>query len=196
MKIVAKKSTDIPLTLNITVLTDHLIFHDDMLIELLQQGLIVASDIELPQGPVIDRKKARVTGSMEDDFESFVERIEDFCELKMKLIGTYKNASADNSYYYNYLAKDSEGNIIVRIRLKLRISNHPAKRGSRQSYNKDQELASKKLHELLTQEQIDNLDTYPLIILVNSDKFDSYEDAYNYIAGKIQRAVEVMQTRK
>lgn len=196
MKITARKLSDLPLVLDIEVFTDHPIFHDDMLIQLIEQGLIVASDVKLPNGPVIERKKNRVTGTMEDDFESFVERIEDFCELKMKLIVTYKNASSNNSYYYNYLAKDAEGNIIVRIRLKLRISNHPAKRGSKQSYNKDQELASEKLHELLTQEQIDNLDTYPLIILVNSDKFDSYEDAYDYVTGRIQRAVEVMKTKK
>ena len=92
MKITAKKlSNDVPVTLDITIFTDHPIFHDD-LVSKLKDKLVAATVPELPQGPVIERKKARVTGSMEDDFESFLERIVDFCEFSMHLIGTYNNS--------------------------------------------------------------------------------------------------------
>lgn len=188
MKILARNINSNPLVFNVEIYADHPIFYDDLI------GY-VAADIrpDLPDRAVITRNRKKLKGWMVDDFESFVERIEDFCEITMDLVGTYKNVSSDHSHYYNYLAKDSDGNIIAKIRMRLRISNHLPKRSSQQKYNKKQELESPKLHELLTPEQIANLESYVIVVVVNDEKFDSYEEAYDYITSKVRRAVEVMQ---
>lgn len=191
MKITARKiDSDIPI-IDIDVIADHPILHEEFVKQI--AASFVDEQNRFPDRPVISRKRNMIKGWMIDDFEGFVERIEDFCENRMNLVLTYTNVSPDHSHYYNYLAKDEEGNIVANIRLRLRISNHNAKKSAKQKSNKKQELESDKLHELLTQQQIDDLDTYVLIITVNDEKFASYEDAYDYAKKRIKRAVEVMK---
>jgi len=146
---------------------------------------------KLPSRPVISRHKKKIKQWMIDDFEAFMEDIEWLCEVNYGLIGTYKNVSPDHSHYYNYLATDADGNVIANIRIRLRISNHSPKRSASQKYNKDQELKSEKLKEYLTDEQIENLETYTRIITVNGEKYGSYEEAFDYAKKVIKRAVEV-----
>lgn len=150
------------------------------------------SDFDLPKGKVISKYKEKVTQEMVDDFESFMDNVEILCEENYQLVGTYKNVSSDHSHYYNYLAQDDEGNIVVDIRLRLRISNHSPKRTKTQQQNKKQELRSEELKRLLTPDQIQNLRPHTVIITVNDSVYDSYEDAFADVDRRIGRAVEIM----
>lgn len=148
--------------------------------------------LDLPSGPVISALKDKVTEQMKDDFRKFMNAVEKLCE-SYGLVGTYSNVSEDNSYYYNYLATDGLGNIIVDFRLKLRISNHPASRSDAQKANKNSELASERLNELLTPEQIARLKKLVVEIIVDDTKFSTYREAIQEVDTKIKRAVEAMQ---
>ena len=183
---------NIPVEFNITVYSDSEILHDYKYDEL---SASTKDDIRnsLPKGPVISKERNRITQRMIDDFESFVERIEDTCEEVYDLVGTYTNESDDLSHYYNYLVKDEFGTIIAKFRLRIRISNHPAKRTQQQQKNKKDELNSEKLHELLTEQQISKIRPYPILIVVNDEIFKNYEDAFDDIDARLQRAIEVVR---
>lgn len=192
MKIYASKQkiTESYPIIDIEVYADHPIFWSN------DSEIAAAIDLtkyDLPKGEMIAKDKARVTGHMIDDFDSFVERVEDLCEEDYELILTYKNVSDDHSYYYNYLATDSEGNITVDIRLRLRISNHSPKRSKEQRRHKDEELESERLHELLSDYEISKLTKYPKIIVVNDERFETYEDAFEAVNEIIEDAVAVMR---
>lgn len=192
MKRYIRSAADVPVTLDVVIFADHPILDPDF--------AVAASNHvpknPLPSGSVISKDKERITQRMIDDFDSFMDNIESLCEEIYGLIGTYKNVSDDHSYYYNYLATDEEGNIIVRFRLRLRISNHRAKRTEQQQRNKKEELESARLKELLTDSQIKNLTSYAKLITVNDAEYDSYEDAFDDIDQIIGNAVEVMTRRK
>ena len=79
--------------------------------------------------------------------------------------------------------------------MRLRISNHPASRTPEQKKHKKEELNSPKLNDLLTYEQIRKLRKYPVTIIVNSEKFDSYGVAINFILDDIEDAVDVMRSK-
>lgn len=156
---------------------------------------IAASDIsrfKLPEGPVISDNREELTQQMIDDFEAFMDDVEILCEENYGLIGTYKNISNDHSHYYNYLAKDENGNIIVRFRLRLRASNHLPKRTKQQQQNKKAELQSEKLRSLLDDSQIKKLRPHTLIITINDKRVPSYQAAFEQIDEVIGHAVEIM----
>ena len=90
------------------------------------------SEYKSPDGKLISKEKEKITSEMVSDFHAFMEDVELFCENNCNLIGTYKNISDDNSYYYNYLATDDNGNIIIDYRLRLRVSNHLPKKSKQQ----------------------------------------------------------------
>ena len=71
------------------------------------------SQYKIPDSKVIAKDKERVTDLMKRDFASCMETVEDFCVENLGLVGTYKNTSKDDSYYYNYLATDESGCIIL-----------------------------------------------------------------------------------
>lgn len=178
--------------LDVTIFADHPIFYlyDE------GEGIVAAFDsakYNLPTGPVISRYKNRITQQMIDDFESFMEDVEILCEEDYNLVGTYKHVSNDHSYYYNYLAKDDEGNIIVKFRLRLRISNHLGRKSKKQKYNKNQEAASEKLKEMLSDEDIRKLKKYTKTITINNEIFVSYEEAFEAIDSLLSNAVQVMK---
>ena len=137
------------------------------------------------------KEKKRITQEMIDEFEAFVERIEDLCEDEYNLILTYKNASNDYSHYYNYLVKDEEGNIVAKFRIRLRISNHSAHRNEQQIKHKKEETRTEIIRQLLTQQQINKMRPYPILIEVNDEEFETYEDAFDTIDERLQRAIEI-----
>lgn len=192
MKIYIKNSNSNSPILDVEVIAYHPIFDD-----IDDPEIAAAEDISpsLSDRPVISKDKNKIKQWMVDDFAAFVENIECLCEQKYKLIGTYKNSSKDNSYYYNYLAQDDKGNIIIDCRLRLRISNHDAHSTKGQQRNKNSELNSEKLHELLTQQQIDKLNPYTKVIVVNDEVFNSYDEAYFHAIDVIEHAVKVMKRK-
>lgn len=183
---------ELPVVIDVEISVDHPILH-------VENSYVAASvdlsEFDLPNGPVISKNKKYITQVMVDDFESFMDYVEILCEETYGLIGVYKHVSSDHSHYYNYLAKDNNGNIIVKLRLRLRISNHLAKRSKSQKWNKKNELNSEKLHELLSDEEIAKLDVYPKSIIINSEVFDSYESAMKRVNSVISHAVEVMKSK-
>lgn len=189
MKILAK---NIPAIVDVVVEAYHPILDESLL-----NSEVVAtrdlSDYSIPSGPVISMYKERVTQKMKNDFEAFMEDVEIFCETNCNLIGTYKNVSDDDSYYYNYLATDDEGNIIVKFRLRLRISNHDPKRSKEQKAHKDEETDSEILKDLLSPDQISKLKAYTKLITVNDSEYTNYESAAEDVFDTIESAVECMK---
>lgn len=185
------KNNQVP-ELVITVTTDHPLLHIDQFDDDYVFSTVDLSKYDLPDRPVISKDRNRVTQHMIDDFEGFVEDVELLCEEDYGLVLTYENTSDDHSHYYNYLATDEEGNIVMRLRLRLRISNHPPKRSKQQKAHKSDELNSPKLHELLDEESIKNLTKYTKIITVNDETYPSYRAAFQDVNQIIEHAVEVM----
>lgn len=151
------------------------------------------SKYEIPDREVIAKDQGRITRKMEQDLASCMEAVEDFCQENLGLIGTYKNVSEDNSYYYNYLATDENGDIIIDYRMRLRISNHEAHSSTNQKHNKKIEEQSDKLKDLLSYDEIRKLRKYPVSITVNNEEFDNYGDAVDSILDEIEAAIEVMK---
>lgn len=178
-----------PITLNITVYADHPILHDDAEVA----ASVDPKYYNVPKGPVISKDKNKVTQWMINDFEAFMDRVEWLCEEHLGLICTYRHVSNDHSHYYNYIAKDDNGNIIVNIRLRLRISNHPAKRTSSSQQQKKSEVNSEKLKEMFSQQQIDRMNPYPKVIIVNDDIYDDYDEAFEDVERQIESVVVRMQ---
>lgn len=146
---------------------------------------------DIPSGVVISRLKDNSSQALED-YDAFVENIEDLLIDVYGLELTYFNDSDDNSRYYNFLAKDSSGNIKFRFRLRLRISNHSSHRTKEQIHNKKEELDSPELKRLLTEDQIRKLQPYFKSIIVNDERYSSYEEAYLDINDKIENWVRIM----
>lgn len=191
ISIVSSKAIQLPLVFDIDVYTDYPVFDNDPEFAISASKQDIKS--KLPKGEVISKDRNRITQRMIDDYESFVERIEDLCEEFYDLVGTYSDESNDYSHYYNYLVKDLDGNIIAKFRIRIRISNHSAKRTQQQQRNKKSELDSEKLHQLLTEQQISKIRSYPILIVVNNETFESYEEAFDSIDQRIQRAIEVIR---
>ncbi len=187
-------------TRNLPVVMDVEIIGYHPLLEFLETHNIAASidlsEFELPSGQVISKEKERVTQEIKDDSEAFMDRVEFLCGDKLHLFGTYKNVSEDDSYYYNYFAKDSNDNIILDYRMRLRISSHNPKRSKQQKLHKKSELDSETLRRLLSEEEIQGLDAYSVYITVNDKTFTSYEQAFAFIVSRLQKAVQVMHSRE
>lgn len=179
--------------LTITVTADHPIFYLGDLDGDHISATVDLSRYNLPNRPVISKDKNKVTQWMIDDFDGFVEDVELLCEEDYGLVLVYQNESDDNSHYYSYLATDEEGNVIAKLRLRLRISNHPPKSSKAQKAHKKEELQSEKLNELLDENQILKLHNYTKIIIVNDEVFDSYREAFDRANDVIGHAVEVMK---
>lgn len=155
-----------------------------------------ADDFNIPEGPVISRDKNRITQQMISDYESFIDDVETLCEVNYGLILTYENESEDHSHYYTYLVKDDNGNIVARVRFRLRVSNHPAHRTERQKQNKKAEVESPKLKELLTDEQIRKMRSYSKEVVVNDSTFDSYHAAFDHVDKLIEHAIDVVKNKR
>lgn len=197
MKIYVKSTEDIikPVIINMEVITYHPILDVDTS-DLRVASSIDLSEYKLPKGRVISKEKNRVTQLMVDEFEEFMEFVEDYCEYHCKLFGTYKHVSDDHSHYYNYIATDRNGDAIVDYRLRLRISNHAPHSTKQQKANKKKEVESEILHKLFTEQEIDRLTPYPKIITINDERYRNYNEAMEEVVEIIDNAVAVMRHRE
>lgn len=194
MKILTTSNViEIPLVFDIEIYTDHPVLNlpgsNCSDVSASKQDL----KDRLPNGRLISKEKNRITQQMIDEFEAFTERIEDLCEDEYGLVLTYRNVSDDHSYYYNYLVKDEEGKLIARFRIRLRISNHNAHRTEQQKKNKKEETKTDIIKQLLSQQQINKMRPYPILVEVNDSEFESYEDAFDHIDERLQRAIEIVR---
>lgn len=193
------RTASLPIVINIDVIADHPLFHIDE--NLLSDSDSVAASVDIsnydiPTRQVIARDKEKIEQWMIDDFEAFVDSIESLCETEYGLELVYENESDDLSHYYSYLAKDDDSEIIAKIRIKLRISNHPPKRGSgqKQLKKKEQKFVEEWV-KLNTKEKVNSIDAHPIILTVNNIAFDSYEEAFYRADKLISKGVEVLKRK-
>lgn len=149
-------------------------------------------DFDIPTGPVISRDRNKITQEMISDYECFVDDVESLCTDNYGLIMTYQNESDDLSHYYNYLATDKDGNVVAKLRFRLRVANHPARRSKQQKFNKNSELDSEEIKTLLTEKQLSTIRPYTKEVIVNNEIFSSYREAFDYVDRVVSRAVDVL----
>lgn len=146
---------------------------------------------DLPQGPVISGNKlADIDPQVVADYDAFVETIEDLLTEYHGLELVYKNKSKDFSRYYSFLARDSAGNVILKFRLRLRISNHTPHRTKAQQANKAAEAKSEKLLKLTKGKKLQIINKQ---VIVNDTVFDDYDEAYFKIAEQVEKWVKIMK---
>ena len=146
--------------------------------------------IQIPDGEVIPgQKDAIISEQVLADYDSFVESIEDLLIDVYNLELTYYDNSENNSNYYNFLAKDKSGIVKIKIRLRLRISNHKAHRSEMSQKHKSEELNSP---ELIKYTNKRSTIPYAKNVIVNDESYNSYLDAVIDIDEKIQHWVDVM----
>lgn len=124
------------------------------------------------------------------DYESFVDTIEDLLTEYYDFEVIYSNSSNYLSHYYVLLAKDDKGNVIFKFRLKLRVSNHQAKRTSNQKKRKAEERQA--IEKYLKGKKVRPINKD---IIINNTKYKSYYDAYKYIDDEIQETITKMTNR-
>lgn len=172
-------------------------FDIDVLIDELNGGAIESSadpsNYYIPSGRVIEDIKDN-DPQVIADYDAFVETIEDLLIDYYHFELTYYDDNENNSRYYNFLAKDSEGNITMKFRLRLRISNHVPHRTQKSQKKKNSEIENSReeLHKFLNDNQISKLKAYTKVIIINNKEYDSYEEAFIDIDKMIERFVEVM----
>lgn len=146
----------------------------------------------IPDGELISgEKNAIIPPQALADYNAFIVSVEDLCIDYYGLELTYLNFSEDNSNYYNFIAKDAYGNPILKFRLRLRVSTHPAHRTKLQQQHKKEEEQSTELHRFTRGKK---LTPYTIDYVLNKENTEikSYEDAFIQLDQRIQRAIEVM----
>lgn len=159
----------------------------DVVIQAYQDFEILSASYKglyIPDGEVIPGDKdAIISEQLLADYEDFVESVEDLLIDNYGLELTYFDNSENNSYYYNFLAKDASGSIVLKFRLRLRISNHKAHRTKEQQKHKKEEVKSP---ELLKFTHGKSLIPYAKTIIVNNKTYNSYLDAIEDIDDQVQ----------
>ena len=168
----------------------------DVVIQVFQDLEILSATYKglyIPEGEVIPGdKNAIISEQVLADYDDFIESIEDLLIDNYNLELTYFNDSDDHSYYYNFLAKDGSGEVILKFRLRLRISNHKAHRNKAQQSHKKDELNSP---ELLKFTHGKSLIPYAKQIMINNKIYDSYMDAIEDIDDQVNGWVKKMKSR-
>ena len=144
----------------------------------------------VPDGPVISGLPDAILDSQAlADYEAFIESIQDLITEYYKLQIYYKNSSKDHSYYFDMLAKNDAGEIILDFDFTLRVSNHnPHRTAQSESHKKERKEALKQITSKATKPITKN-------IIVNDTIFDSYEDAYVKVDTVIESVVAVMKRK-
>ena len=106
------------------------------------------------------------------------------------MILVYKSKSEDYSKYYNFLACDTNGNVLFKFRLRFRVSTHTAHRTKQSQKHKKEEETSETLLKLLNGRPLPK--SYPKTVIVNRKTFTSYEEAFVTIDNDVKNWIEVM----
>lgn len=147
---------------------------------------------EIPEGKLSPAdKKVIVNSQVWAEYQAFIESIEDMLEA-YDLHVYYKNKSAYDSFYWNALAKDDEGNDLIDFTIRMRVSTHPAHRTSQSQKNK--KAAQSELAKVTKKKKITPI-FISVVVNDESEKFDSYLDVIVYIDEKIEHALEIMTRR-
>lgn len=148
--------------------------------------------IEVPEGDLPPADKNAIWNSqIYQNYNSFIEAVEDILE-SYDLDIYYKNKSEYESFYWSALAKDNEGNDLFDFTVRLRVSTHAAHRSKKSQENKKEEKAE--LKKLSNKKRVSPL---PISVVINdqSEEFDSYLDAIEYVDEMVSNAVEIMKRR-
>lgn len=146
----------------------------------------------VPEGPLLPAEKdAIIDSQVYQDYQDFIESVEDLCTDYYDLEIYYKNKSQDNSFYWGMLAKNSDESLILDFDFTLRVSNHDSHRSEQSQKHKAEKKA--KLAEIAKGKK-----TRPITrsIVVNQDKFSSWMEAYEAICDLVEGVVATMTRRK
>lgn len=146
----------------------------------------------VPEGSLLpEEKDAIIDSKAYNDYQDFIESIEDLCTDYFDLEIYYKNNSPDNSFYWGMLAKNSDESLIFDFDFTLRVSNHDAHRSNQSQKHKAEKRA--KLAEIAKGKK-----TQPITrsIKVNKEEFSSWMDAYVAVSNLIEDVVKTMTRRK
>lgn len=146
---------------------------------------------ELPKGELLPSEKDVLISSQAlEDYHSFIESVEDLISDYYGLDIYYKNDLPDNSWYFGFIAKNSDGTPVIDFEATIRVSNHPSHRSPESQANKQKQKAALK-------EYVGDIKLKPIrkTILVNKDQFASYEEAYDAVDQLVEGVNKVL-TRK
>lgn len=148
--------------------------------------------VKLPTGKLLPAEKdALIDSQVLADYHAFIETVRDLIADYYNLHIYYKNSSDDNSFYFGFLAKNSDGSFLLDFEATIRISNHDP-HGTPQA-----DHAKKEQNEELMK-LTDGVRPRPWRknIIVNDREFSSYEEAYDQVDSIVQRAVQVLEKKK
>ena len=165
----------------------------DETIFLIEGSTVDTSKFNIPSGPVISKFADKIGSQMVVDYDTFVENISDFIEDNLGLELIYTSASKNNSRYFSFIARDDDGNIYLRFRLRLRISNHNPHSTKQQNALKKREEEEILKQGKLTEYQLRKMQKLTKSIIVNNETYNSYEDAFIDIASQAEEWVDKMK---
>ena len=143
----------------------------------------------VPEGALLPAEKDAIIDSQAmQDYDDFIQSVEDLSTQYYNLDIYYKNNSPDNSFYFGMFAKDKDGNIVLEFDFTLRVSTHRAHRST-------ESRKHKKKQEEIRLQYTGGKETKPLrkSVIVNNKEFRSYMDAYLEVDRIIEDAVEKMR---
>lgn len=198
MKILLKDQNPLTYNINIIIHVDKDIFDVDNYktnIAASTSNINYLDLFDLPKGDVISQFIDKVDSQMIADFESFIEQVEDFLTDNCDLSIAYQNRSKDNSFYYVCFAKDSDGNLIAKFELRIRISNHVATRNKKKQDKKSEEKVIVKNYlenHGISASQLKKMNKLYSEFIVNDETFTNYDEAFMKIVDQINHKLDVI----
>ena len=152
----------------------------------------------LPDGPLLPGdKNAVISEQDQSNYNAFIETLEDFLTDTHNLELVYNDNPTDYSHYYSFFAKDDNGKVLFKFKIRLRISNHDPHRTDEQRANKAKE---KKVVDTWMQNHPDyngKTKPTPLTYIINvndrNPAFTDYTEAFIYIYNEVNRWLEIMR---
>lgn len=151
------------------------------------------SQFSIPSRPVISKFEKEIGLQAIVDYDDFIENITNFIEDYLELELIHTNASKKRSRYFSFIARDEDGTIYLRFRLRLRISNHNAHSTKQQKLQKKHETEQILKEEKLTEYDLRKMQKLTKSIIVNNETYSSYTDAFIDISEQAEEWVEKMR---